>query len=374
MKLPIADGRQGRVKELDGWRAVSVSLVILAHLGAHQHEGFLSHYPRLASIGLATVIASFGNLGVKCFFVISGFVICRLLISEESRYGAISLKAFYFRRACRILPPFYLYLGVLSVLLSLGFIHEHGNEILRAALFLSDLQIWSRGWFEGHSWSLSVEEQFYILFPTMWVLTPKRWKGQVFVGIFFLCSVWNLSANYMNWDALSHSVRGGFACIAFGVLMAIHEARLRTVVKRFPFVLVTLIALALLLYPLDGTSWQQLTCESLLAPPAIGLVLLFSLESKSWLRTFLLSKPMQAIGLTSYGIYLWQELFTANQSDLAGRGELLTVLLPLLFVIVPLSYFLLETPAMRLGKFLSSRARGGAIPPARLIEEPISTL
>jgi len=368
------DSLEGRVKELDGWRAVSVSLVILAHLGAHQREGFLLHFPRLASIGLATMIASLGDLGVKCFFVISGFVICHLLIMEEVRYGSISLKAFYFRRACRILPPFYLYLGIVAVMLSLGLIHEQWNEILRAASFLSDLQIWPRGWFEGHSWSLSVEEQFYILFPTIWVLTPKRWKGQVFLGIFFFCSAWNLSANYMNWDALSHSVRGGFACISLGVLMAIHEARLRAVATRISVVFAAPIALALLLYPLDGRGWLQLTCESLLAPPAIGLVLLLSLQSKSWLRTFLLSRPMQAIGLTSYGIYLWQELFTANQSDLAGRGQLLTVLLPLLFVVVPLSYFLLERPAMRLGKSFSRRVRESKMSSARLIEEPVSTL
>ncbi len=359
-----AVGRDGRIAELDGWRAVSVSLVILAHL-SRQHPSVGLHVPIIP-------FGSFGGLGVKIFFVISGFVIFRLLIAEEASDGSISLKAFYLRRVCRILPPFYFYLAVLSVLLCFGLIHEHWDEILRAALFVTDFQAWPAGWFEGHSWSLSVEEQFYIIFPTIWVLTAKQLRPWVFLGFFLICTLWNLSAGYLGWNTITPStVRGGFVCISFGVLMAIHEVRVRSFAQRISGFIVAPVALVLFLHPIGGQSWQELAYESLILPPAIGLLLFFSMERGRWLRAFLRSKPVQAIGITSYGIYLWQQLFTARRFDFSGAHEFMSLMEPLLFVFFPLSYFLIEKPAMRLGKSLSQRAKRSTISTAPMVEEPV---
>jgi len=348
---------EGRLRELDGWRAVSVLLVILHHLGV-QHHRFVSHFPLLA-----IRLNSCGPLGVKVFFVISGFVICRLLISEEARYGAVSLRAFYYRRIFRILPPFYVYLGTLSLLLSLGLIHESRKAILDAALFLCDLRVMPRSWFVGHAWSLAVEEQFYLIFPGAWVLTPKRWRSKVFLGVFFLCAAWNLSMVCIGWDPFVYSItRTGFACIACGVVMTIEEKRARSMANRVPAFIVAIVAITLLLHPIGPESWHAALYEGLLVPPAIGLVLLYSLGRGAWLRDFLCSRPMQAIGLTSYGIYLWQQFFTAPaRENFPGGGRFVPLLLPLLCVIVPLSYFLIEKPAMRFGKGLSQRARAGSI-------------
>ena len=76
-----------------------------------------------------------------------------------------------------------------------------------------------------------------------------------------------------------------------------------------------------------------------------------------WLRAFLLARPVQAVGLTSYGIYLWQQLFTGPKGFYIGRGVVLWYLPWLLLVIVPLSYRFIEKPAMRYGKMLSRRVR-----------------
>jgi peptidoglycan/LPS O-acetylase OafA/YrhL len=354
--LVLEDSREGRLRELDGWRAVSVLLVIVHHIGGYQHARTLSHFP-----GPASVVHYCGPLGVKIFFFISGFVICRLLISEELRCGSVSLKAFYYRRIFRILPPLYFYLGVLSLLLWLGLIHESRRAVFDGVFFLHDIHLVPlvpQSWFVGHTWSLAVEEQFYLIFPTMWVLTPKAWKGQVFLGVFFLCAAWNLSMVYTGWDAvISSDTRAGFACIACGVLLAIHEGRVRLIVNDVPAFIVALAALTLLVHPVGSSSWQAALYECLLAPPAIGLVLLFSLGRGAWLRAFLCSKPVQAVGLTSYGIYLWQQLFTAPTKYFFGPGQIIPLLLPLLCLIVPLSYFLIEKPTMSYGKFLSRRTR-----------------
>lgn len=350
-----------RLRELDGWRAVSVLLVMLNHFGWYQHNHLLSHVP-----GSGQIVYYCGWLGVKVFFVISGFVICRLLISEELQFGSISLKAFYYRRIFRILPPFYAYLLVIFLLAFLGLIHESRSAILSSALFLFDvnlkllhINLETHSWFVGHTWSLAVEEQFYLIFPTIWILTPKRWKGHVFLCIFFTCVAWNLSMMFTGWEAvIGSTTRAGFACILCGVLMAIQEERVRRIANGTPALIVALVAVLLLLHPEGSNNWHAALYESLLVPPAIGLVLLFSLARGAWLRAILTSRPFQAVGLTSYGLYLWQQLFTAPKANFSPTsGRIIPLLLPLLCLIVPLSYFFIEKPAMRYGKLLSRQAR-----------------
>jgi len=362
MSLTLSDGRESRLRELDGWRAVSVLLVMLHHIFGFQHRGLVSHFPFLDRR-----VLYLGFLGVKIFFVISGFVICRLIIVEELRYGSFSFKGFYYRRIFRILPPFYFYLTVVSLLVFFGLIHESWQAIRSSALFLFDIniRIVPHSWFVGHTWSLALEEQFYLVFPTMWVLTPKAWKGSFFLGVFLLLAAWNLSMIYSGWDKLtSTNTRAGFACICCGVLMAIYEQRVRAIANVVPAFIVALIALTLLLHPVGSTTAKATLYESLFVPPAIGLILFFSLTRGVWLRAFLCSKPVQAVGLTSYGIYLWQQPFTApktyfslggEQQYFSEAGQIIPLLLPLLCVIVPLSYFLIEKPAIRYGKSLSRR-------------------
>jgi peptidoglycan/LPS O-acetylase OafA/YrhL len=81
------------------------------------------------------------------------------------------------------------------------------------------------------------------------------------------------------------------------------------------------------------------------------------MERKSWFQSLLCSRPVQAIGITSYALYLWQKLFTGRPEMYVGTGRFIPVLLPSLCFIVPLSWFLIEKPAMRLGRDLSRRVR-----------------
>jgi peptidoglycan/LPS O-acetylase OafA/YrhL len=345
-----------RLRELDGWRAISVLLVILHHI-------FSVQYPELVKplyivwhvLGLA------GFLGVDTFFVISGFVICRLLISEESQYGSVSLKGFYYRRIFRILPPLCFYLAFIALLLATGLIHDQWTQLAIAALFLNDLNLFPTSWFLSHTWSLAIEEQFYLFFPTIWILSRRRWRSLVFTSVFLLCVGWSLSFSIANRASLSDGdgfrTRVGFACISYGVLMAVHEQRVRQVAARVPGWIAALLALVLLLHPMPHGPVKDALFSALFMPPAIGLVLIYSLECAGWLKGFLCCRPVQAIGLTSYGIYLWQQLFTGPVSLYSAVGGTPALFLPLLCVVVPLSYLFVEKPAMRFGKELSRRAR-----------------
>ena len=343
----------GRIRELDGWRAISVCLVIVHHVLSIQHAEWIQRFRLVWHIvGLA------GPLGVDTFFVISGFVICRLLVLEESRYGSVSLKGFYIRRVFRILPPLYLYLAGLSLLLLTGLILLPWGSLAVAATFLSDVNGLRMNWFLGHTWSLAVEEQFYLIFPATWLLSRPRWRGRVFSFIFAVCVIWNIQLAVVRneFPLFDARVRTGFACICFGVIMAIHEERIRRLASRVSGWVVALVAFVLVIRPVSHGAIEDALFAALFMPPAIGLLLMYTLEQESWLRSLLCRKPLQAIGLTSYGIYLWQQLCTGPFE--IYHPAMLAVFLPVLVCfIVPASYFWVEKPAMRFAKELSRDIR-----------------
>lgn len=211
----------GRIRELDGWRAASVILVMAHHILGSQHPHLTS-----GSAALTHLVLYFGQLGVKIFIVISGFVISRLLIAEEARQGSVSLRGFYFRRIFRILPPFHIYLGTLSLLIAFGLIRESWRAILESGLFLFNLSVTPHSWFVGRTWTLAVEEQFYLLFPTVWTVIWRSWRPGAAMIAFVLTAAWNLSNVLTNWDPLTlGTTRTRFARICCGVLMAMKEKR-----------------------------------------------------------------------------------------------------------------------------------------------------
>jgi peptidoglycan/LPS O-acetylase OafA/YrhL len=346
------EGEPGRLRELDGWRAVAVLIVIAGHLGTYQREQAMARIP-----GLSWVVHGFDPLGVAIFLVTSGFLICRLLIAEEQRHGTVSLKGFYWRGALRILPPLYLYLAAIAVLLQAGVIKDSWRGIFTAAAFLFDVGFLPT-WFTSHTWRLSIEAQFYLLLPAAWILLPKPWRARGLLGILCALPAWNLIVLSIGASSkMLIEMREGFACIGCGALLALHEQKARSIASAVPGWLVAAVALLLLSRPIHTEAVAFGFYQTLAVPLAIGLVLVFSLDRGRWLRALLCSKPMHAVGLTSYGIYLWQQLFTAAPFFFTGAGQLIPRFLPLLFVIVPLSYFFIEQPAMRRGRLLSNRAR-----------------
>lgn len=156
--------------QLDAIRAVAIFLVMIQHWA-----------PALVKI------APWGGIGVRCFFVLSGFLITGILLrgrdlidSKRSTLG-LQMRQFYIRRSLRIFPIYYLTLGVGCLL---------GMSVLRESIgwhvaYLSNFHIAARGEWHGyvsHLWSLSVEEQFYLLWPALILIVPRRWFLRVFVA------------------------------------------------------------------------------------------------------------------------------------------------------------------------------------------------
>ena len=165
MSLEIED--KGRnIPSLDGMRAVSILLVIMAHSSQSFSRWIRFPFPYLL----------FAHTGVLIFFVISGFLITSLLLKELDSTGSIALKRFYVRRAFRIFPAFYLYLSIILALALAGLLHTPLRALFVTAVYGSDYFLGPDGGYASlqHTWSLSIEEQFYLLWPTTLVFLGKR--------------------------------------------------------------------------------------------------------------------------------------------------------------------------------------------------------
>ena len=157
-----------RINSLDGIRAVSIIMVILGHA--------TSTIPVYLTNNIFFRIISQSHLGVMIFFVISGYLITKILIKEKIQNERIDFKKFYFRRFLRIFPIFYLYLFVLILLKNTIYPDIFNSYV---TIFFSAIYLWNYkdlfllnqqydvngSWFMGHLWSLSMEEQFYLFWP-----------------------------------------------------------------------------------------------------------------------------------------------------------------------------------------------------------------
>jgi peptidoglycan/LPS O-acetylase OafA/YrhL len=335
-----------RIPSLDGLRALSILGVIAGHALATRH---LEHPVR----GLGIVL-TYGSLGVRVFFAISGYLITTLLLREKDATGRIDLKSFYLRRSFRILPAYWLFL--LAVLV-VGAMVTTG-QWLAGFFFLSNyIPVPS---FMGHTWSLSVEEQFYLLWPSILMLTGRRggvavasvlWIIAPFCRILAHSSQTSESAFQTQCDALM-----------VGCLLALWRAHHDgPFLRRLGSGVVAWFSAALLVvvYPVVGGAIAH-RAPSLnfhavghsVESVAIASVLLWSIKSPSALVGRLLnSRPLVHVGLISYSLYMWQQPLLLQALKGASWWQIGVHVL-LAFAAGELSYRLVETPMIAWGRRL----------------------
>ncbi len=157
-----------RIPSLDGLRALSIFLVVALHT--------LQRINETRYVGWGWYALFNGSSGVFIFFEISGFLITTLLLQEHAKRGFVSLRGFYLRRAFRILPPLYFYIGFVAVLGLLGRLTLDRRDLVSASFFFHNYIQHSQMWSLEHLWSISVEEQFYLVWPFLFVFC-LRWRG-----------------------------------------------------------------------------------------------------------------------------------------------------------------------------------------------------
>ncbi len=328
----------GRDRSLDGFRAVAVLGVIAGHALAYRYtDAVESNGMLLHQIG--RLAGSFADTGVYIFFAISGYIITTLMLREEAREGRFSLAAFYVRRSLRILPPFAAFLAALALLAANRLIEFQPAQIINAAAFSCNTGLTECSWYIAHTWSLAVEEQYYLVWPLLFTLIapPKRHQFAAVTTLLLITAFVLLP-----WDWHSNTV--SFACIAAGATCAL-QPHWREALERVGGV----------------WSWSFAVLFALLGPllvglrvveavmPALAVFLLFGGRRIRLLRRVLESAPLQLIGAMSYSLYLWQQLFLAAPT----RYSMEPPPVWLLPIAAWLSLVVIERPCIRLAHRLS---------------------
>ena len=325
---------------LDGLRAVAVGLVMVGHYGH---------------------LSSLGSLGVETFYVISGFLITWLLLREYDATGGIVKRRFYLRRALRIFPAFYVFLVVCAVVLAATPLMPPLIRWLASATYTADYYAATH---VGpsvliHTWSLAVEEQFYLLWPPVLILLLRGGTRAVRLGLVGLLvgvtvwrigiiRVWGGSPNYVRFALDSQA-----DFLAIGALLAVswtssEEAQGVWTVRRAWWPWITIAGLVVVTATLDRTWTFEFSFPLKVA--LLGLLLLQLLQLRGRGVWGLLDHPvMRWLGRISYSLYLYHYLtwFVALQY---ARGPLAAGLLgaALAVPIAALSYYCVERPLLSL--------------------------
>jgi peptidoglycan/LPS O-acetylase OafA/YrhL len=349
----------GRIPSLDGLRAVSIAMVCFAHMAGTRF------FPSLVAIR-----RDLGNLGVRVFFVISGFLITTLLVEEFSRSGRISLGRFYLRRAFRILPCAYVYIGMAAVLSLAGVAPVRLPHLLHAATYTVNYDP-DRPWSLIHLWSLSVEEQFYFIWPVLLcLLRPKKalWFAAAVIllapltriSIWFWAPTlrWSIGTAFQtNADALAAG------CVLAGIWPGLSQSdRYLRFLRSRTFLLVPVAGLAacfLLSHQEGPLVILSLACGQTVLNLSIALCLDRSVRhAKAPTGRVLNWRPMVFIGALSYSLYLWQEPFLNRLGTSVLNWFPLN--LALAFAAALSSYYLIERPFLGLRKRMEQRRKRAA--------------
>lgn len=347
--------RRGPVPSLDGLRAISILIVLLAHFV----DGRI--FP--------------GGIGVYVFFVISGFLITRLLLAERDSTGSVSLKLFYARRICRLYPVILVFSGVVILLhLSLG---RHYN-LLEPASALGYFANYYYVFLDTHGlkpqmpfevfWSLSLEEHFYILFPITLVLlkgNPVRLM-RVVIALCLGCLLLRMSGAWLHPEDLGTLTFYALSqyrldSIGFGVLIALacqmpegRAALLRLTRPAFPAIAAaTILACLVIRDPWFRETWRYTLLGLSIA--VLMSAVLFG-ERYRLAHRFLNTAIMRWIGRLSYSLYVWHEgvaSFLPIQDLPAWRQSVICLVAS--FGAAAVSYYGVEQPFLA----LRSRLRTG---------------
>jgi peptidoglycan/LPS O-acetylase OafA/YrhL len=328
----------GYVPELDGIRAIAVLLVITAHM----HTRFWD--------------LTGGWLGVYIFFVLSGYLITALSLREESDTGALSIPGFYLRRIFRIFPLYYLVLAIYCVLI-FGFGVSPEKRPLMSAnmpyylLYFQEVPFF-RGRLStfGQSWSLGIEEKFYLLWPLVGFLILRQKHD---LRLWITCGL-----------ALIPPLLGKaitpYASILVGcaLALALEKVRVRKAITSAGHAgawicLAMLLAVHFFVMP----RWGGTNFSKVIYSVAVASCLAFVLQVRTPINSMLRTSPLVFIGKVSYGIYL-VHLLVLNVAEPVVHGRIIPALLLATILSIAVAYVLhvlIEKPMIRVGRRLASQ-------------------
>jgi peptidoglycan/LPS O-acetylase OafA/YrhL len=283
-----------RIDSLDGLRALAVLLVFIGHVDQHHLPG--------------------GYIGVEVFFIISGYLITNLLLREYARTGTISLRRFYLRRMLRLWPALLLLVVVVTPIAAVDQIGRPVPDGVAALLYLMDFWANVEEHFSLllHTWSLAVEEQFYLVWPALLILALRRGLRGRRLAILLTASVLagilvTFATARLDLPLIQYLPNAHIAELVSGVALALaldgklpFPAELRPAAGAVAALggLLALIVFEVLV-PAKWWAWPLATVA------AWPIVAHLVLDQDGWLARVFSSRPMVWLGRRSYGFYLW---------------------------------------------------------------------
>ena len=306
---------RGQIPGLDGLRAIAVIMVMASH--AVQSPGF-PEWTWLRNL------AHCGRYGVDIFFVISGFLITTLLAREMERTGHLNLQRFFARRFLRIIPAYLLLLVVVAGLQYSGKLQITARDWVGALTYTSNF-LYHPCWDLGHTWSLAVEEHFYLLWPTVLfvggILGGWRMACGCIVGCWAIrCVIAIILPQFLSHEDASFYTRMAenwtftrLDTISMGCLLAlasrsdIWRSRLNKSTSRWH--LAGYFALICICVELARSTKFHLCVSYTVIGFCIAMLLWGAIRSEGLCRRVLANPILTTIGIGSYSIYLWQQIF-----------------------------------------------------------------
>lgn len=349
--LTKAGSRFRHFPQLDGLRGVAVLIVVIGHTFVFR-------------LGLGYAWTHFALLGVLIFFVLSGFLITGLLCAEERRFNNISLRRFYLRRVLRILPAFFAFILTIGLLIHLGLVIDTPWSTVAVSLvFLKN--IGGTGLTLAHLWSLSLEEQFYLVWPVLFSVVGRRKILAPTLGVILAIVIYRTTAitlaphlHGVGIFELRSDFRMDSILVGCALALSLDRAELFTQFSPFlrwathpVWILPTLLFWTL--YCDVPPLWSvYLTIQTILV---CGLVFNTIVFPDSVLGRLLELGPICFLGLISYSLYLWQQVFLVTNDPDWGLVRDLPFCLFACVAVAMLSYFIVERPFLRLkGRFSRS--------------------
>jgi len=360
------------VAGLDGLRTVAVVLVIVYHLEPDAVPG--------------------GSVAVDVFFTISGFVITRLLVAEYARTGRVDLRSFYRRRWLRLGPAMLVMCAVTALLPVALPLPLFDGAWVAAALAAASVVNLVRAGESGpysdltaplsHTWSLGVEEQFYLVWPLLMLVLLRRATARTVLGWVAVLCVLPVLWRIVLWDpTAAHRIYNGPDTRAdqllVGALLAVVLARLRaddprlallrSWAQRLCWPALALLGLIAWQVPItEASRWNPVWCTvGFLAAAVLSAVVVAALElcPRSWPSRLLSVSAAAWVGRNlSYGMYLWHYPVIRLLSDLGVEGgRLLPAGLAATVAAALASYLLVERPLSRRDRVRVRRLGPGAI-------------
>jgi peptidoglycan/LPS O-acetylase OafA/YrhL len=352
-----------RLTQLDSVRAIAIALVMVEHYGG---KGLNAHLP----IGA-------GSMGVGCFFALSGFLITSSLLVDSDAYGGRTFafyKNFYARRVLRLMPAYYIWIGILCLFA----IEPVAQSWLWHVTYLSNVWI-SLGNPLLDFWSLSVEEQFYVFWPMVIALTPRRYLMQVIVCTTIIGSL----VFKIGWEVTGHTgasikslLVSNMTELGLGSALALFCYRngkpydfswyTQRTHRAFSILSLACLATAAICWYLVGKDgpYRYYVNDFVCAIPFIWIILNASIGFKGPFGAVMSNRGVQYVGKISYGLYLTHNFvpkILVKEFGEMPRWQLGLASIIITFTICSLSWRFIERPILSLKRYFEPRSKASLV-------------